>query len=252
MKKKIPDNSWISIREKIMAYIHKEMKQSETDQKVILPTDKELTELFNCSLSPVKKALEDLKVKGVVQRKQGTRTVAVSSSGSISENTTLTGLSEKARIFGSVVKNNVMYWGLAETVPESNDLKFHFLQDKNIYRLKRLRFIDSEPRVIQDTFFCDFADVFSSNVITYHNFSESSLFAFYRAHRYNIVNRTTMIQAVNLDKHSASLLNVSTSEPVLQSNQITYATHDNCADEFVLEYMTSFYTKWKYVFNRSE
>jgi len=247
MKKRIPNNNWISIREQILSYIYKQMSLSETGNPIVLPSDKEFTKQFNCSLSPVKKALEDLKLKGIVKRKQGRRTITVQPTESISEVPDLTGLSEKARFMGTEVKNNVMYWGAAESIPECEDLKYQFEPDKMIYRLKRLRFLNSEPRVIQDTYFCDFADAFPSNVIAYHNFANSSLFDFYRTYKYYIVNRITIVQAVNLDENSANLLNVSINEPVLKSNQVTYAKYDDSNDEFVLEYMESFYTKWKYI-----
>jgi len=252
MKKRLFDNSWLSIREQILAYIHKQMIHSKKDAPIILPPDIELAKQFKCSLSPVKKAMNDLKLKGIVQRKQGCRTVAIRSTVTVSETPSLTGLSDKAKTLGAEVKNNVMYWGIAEQVPKPNDITFKFDHDKKVYRLKRLRFFDSQPRVIQDTYFCDFANVFPSNVITYHNFSEASLFAFYKSYGYHIVNRITMLQAVNLDINAASLLNVDETEPVLQSRQVTYARHDDSDDEFVLEYMIAVYTKWKYLVNRRE
>ena len=252
MKKRLFDNSWLSIREQILAYIHKQMIHSNKDAPIILPPDIELAKQFKCSLAPIKKAMNDLKLKGIVQRKQGCRTVAIRSTVTVSETPSLTGLSDKAKTLGAEVKNNVMYWGIAEQVPKPNDITFNFDPDKKAYRLKRLRFFDSQPRVIQDTYFCDFANVFPSNVITYHNFSEASLFAFYKSYGYRIVNRITMLQAVNLDINAASLLNVDEKEPVLQSRQVTYARHDDSDDEFVLEYMIAVYTKWKYLVNRRE
>jgi len=39
----------------------------------------------------------------------------------------LTGLSDKAKTLGAEVKNNVMYWGIAEQVPKPNEITLNLI-----------------------------------------------------------------------------------------------------------------------------
>jgi len=130
--------------------IKKKIKSSEWPVGSQIPTEEDICKMFNVSRSTVRTAVLELVREGYLKRQQGKGTFIYKNA--VSEGLTmLTNFRELLYEKGLNFTTNV----LARTVMmpiDDLDVKLDILKDKHIIYIKRLRLINNEPVLLQESY----------------------------------------------------------------------------------------------------
>lgn len=123
---------------------------------MMLPTEMELVEKFNCSRNTVRRAINELSKDGYVKSIKGKGVIILESGESIELPIgNLLGLQElhlKKKLTTSVVKFSKM------TIDESLSKKTALKLNTQVYHLNRIRYFDNDPIILDVNYFsCDIA-----------------------------------------------------------------------------------------------
>ncbi|HHQ8914976.1 TPA: GntR family transcriptional regulator [Bacillus cereus] len=139
--------------EQISNEMRKRVQEDRYPSDQPIPDEKSLSREFDCSRMTMKKALDILVAEGLLYRKRGHGTFIVKSaiqrnkiSVTDKKNLGLTGVLKNKKIESKIIRFNVLF--PSEKVAE------HLAIDQNIpvYHIIRLRNVEGEPFVIEETF----------------------------------------------------------------------------------------------------
>jgi GntR family transcriptional regulator len=183
-----------------------------------IPTEEELCKSFGISRATVRTAVLELVRQGYLKRLQGKGTFV--SRDFVSEGLTMfTNFRELLFDEGLSFSTNVM----ARTVmmpADDLDLKLDIEKDKHIIYIKRLRSIDKEPALLQETY------------IPYHicpllleeDIGQESLFdLFEKKYGIKITRVKTLIEIAHLGQDEARVLGSPEGSPAILLNQYFYS-----------------------------
>ena len=130
--------------------LKKKIEGSEWPLGSQIPTEEDLCTMFNVSRATVRTAVLDLVRQGYLKRQQGKGTF-------VSKNSVSEGLTMLANFRELLFEEGLPYTTsvLARTVMmpiDDLDIKLNIPRDKHIIYMKRLRIIDSEPVLLQESY----------------------------------------------------------------------------------------------------
>ena len=194
--------------------IRKKIEKNEWPVGSQIPTEEKLCEMFNISRATVRTAVLELARQGYLKRQQGKGTYIHKSI--ISEGLTmLTNFRELLFEEGLTFTTNI----LARTVMipvDDLDVKLNIQKDKHIIYIKRLRSIDNEPILLQETY------------IPYHicpllleeDIEHQSLFdLFEKKYGIKITRVKNYIEIMHLNSDEARLISLPEGSPAILLDQ---------------------------------
>ncbi len=198
--------------------LKKKIENSEWPVGSQIPTEEELCKTFNVSRATVRTAVLELVRQGYLKRQQGKGTFIFRSM--VSEGLTmLTNFRELFFEEGLDFDTNV----LARTVMmpvDDLDSKLDIAKDKHVIYIKRLRFIDSEPVLLQESY------------IPYHicpllleeDLRQQSVFdLFEKKYGIKITRVKNYVEITYLNADESSFIGLPEASPVILLNQYFYS-----------------------------
>ncbi len=142
----VKQSLYVQLVEKIRELIEKELKPHD-----LLPSERELSEIYSVSRTTVRSALQELENVGLIYKRQGKGTFV----SSISENTlNLLGaysFTEQMNSLGKVAKTTILEFEIIESNKYlSGKLGIH--TGSKIFKIKRLRLADGKPMMLERTY----------------------------------------------------------------------------------------------------
>lgn len=224
----------ISKYQKIESYIVENIQSNHYKPNDILPTEAELSELFNCSRVTVRQALNNLAYKGIIYRIQGKGSF-VSKENTLKRSPLLKSFSEDMRDMGKKP------WSIVETfyitkVGEHIGRIMGLKPTEKIYYIERLRFADNDPILFEKTYM---------EVAKHPEMSvkilEGSKYEYAREHGMDISISYQNITPVFAPEEIAEKMKISSKTPILKLSNITYLTSGELFDYNELYMNTELY-----------
>lgn len=203
-----------------------------------LPTERELTELFNVSRMTIRQAISNLVYKGILYKIRGKG--AFVSKEVIDKKLEIESFSDDMRKRGLVPGSRIIKF---EKISPSEEIKekLNLLENEKIFFLNRLRLANNEPIAIE---YCYLPEKFYPNIIKY-NMANCSLYTImkeeYNIH-FNYMKQS--MRALNLFKIDAEILLGKSKGVGLVSERLMYNI-----SEVPIEYTKSIYHAERYTFN---
>ena len=193
-----------------------------------IPSQRILSQQHNMSHMTVRRALNELMSEGVLYAIPGKGMYVSGQDKQIAESGLFVSFTEDMASRGLVARNQVLR---AELVDASTSLAqiFEVEVGTQLVLLRRLRFADAEPMVIQDAFLLHQR---MPGLLAY-DFSRLSLYqVMHEAYSIAFGSATSSVEATIADRAQADLLDLTAPTALLITEQITRAT-DGCVVEFV-------------------
>ena len=237
MPRSIDKNSPVPAYYQIQKVIIEKIEQGEWAPKAQIPSERELTELFNVSRMTLRHALQELVVQGFLEKQKGLGTF-VAEPRIAQKLTSLTSFSEDMQSRGKIPSSEILELGFTP-VDHVISSALGVREGQSVVVVKRLRFADNEPMALEQAYFyfpgCD--------QITRSDFENSI---------YNVLKQnfslfpTRARQKMRADhgsKEECELLSIPLSTPILRLNRITYDQNERA-----FEFTRTVYRGDKYVF----
>ncbi len=197
-----------------------------------LPTEKELCEEYDVSRMTVRKAMEQLNMEGLIERKKGKGTF-VKKIGSEEQLSRLTGFTEE--VGKKKVKSRVLANRLVRIPVEAKEA-FGLPENTLVVLLKRVRYIEEVPVAIEEAYLNPDIDVRILNVLEL-DMSERSLYEFLRKELgMSLDHAEEIIEVMSLSTSQARLLDQPAGSCALLRRRYTYTPDGRC-----VEYVLSIY-----------
>ncbi len=224
----------ISKYQKIESYIVENIQSNHYKPNDILPTEVELSTLFNCSRVTVRQALNNLAYKGIIYRIQGKGSF-VSKENTLKRSPLLKSFSEDMRDMGKKP------WSIVETfyitkVGEHIGRIMGLKPTEKIYYIERLRFADNDPILFEKTYMeVEKHPEMSVKIL------EGSKYEYAREHGMDISISYQNITPVFAPEEIAKKMKISSKIPILKLSNITYLTNGELFDYNELYMNTELY-----------
>ncbi|QLB50456.1 GntR family transcriptional regulator [Streptococcus sanguinis] len=188
----------------------------------LLPTQSELAVQFGASRMTIKKAVEILIIEGLIYSKQGNGTKVLNSSfwnkkDSRVRFNNFNGLSKDLEGDSRVLSSQIVEFSV-EFPNEEIAERLHIEMNTPVYKIIRLRLLDQIPYVLEHTFMpCDLVPSLDEKVLL------GSIYD-YLLHSLNLkfAGSYRSITADRPNDYDQKYLNCSSSDPVLQVEQVVY------------------------------
>lgn len=129
----------------------RESIETELKPHDLLPSERELSEIYNVSRTTVRLALQELEHLGFIYKKHGKGTFVSSISDSMLNLTGAYSFTEQMRALGKVPKTVILEFSVLESNKYfSENLGIH--KGSKIIKIKRLRLADDEPMMVERTY----------------------------------------------------------------------------------------------------
>jgi GntR family transcriptional regulator/GntR family frlABCD operon transcriptional regulator len=179
----------------------------------LLPSENELCEKYNSTRMTVRRALQELVQDGYIHRKQGKGSIVSSTRRSLG----LLSIKGWTDVVAGSKKHGTTAILEEMTIRQLNGPMFSHLLIKedeaaDFYYLKRLRSVDKEPIMVEETF------IPRSQIIDLDTepLTEGSLFkTLYTRYNTDVTDMVQEIRAVTCNQHTAALLDIPKQTPVL-------------------------------------
>jgi GntR family transcriptional regulator len=234
----VDKNSSVPIYAQIEEAIKTKINKREYMPGQELPTERELTELFNVSRMTIRQAIANLVHKGILYRIPGKG--AFVSKEVIEKKLEIESFSEDMRKRGLTPGSIVIQF---EKISPSEEVreKLNLSENDKIYLLNRLRLADNEPIAIE---YCYLPEKFFPNIIKY-NMVNCSLYTImkeeYNVH-FNYMKQS--LKAASLNKKDAEMLIGKSKGVGLVSERLMYNI-----EEIPIEFTKTIYNAERYTFN---
>ncbi len=189
-----------------------------------LPTTEDLCAQYQVSKITIKKAMDELELRGLVARRRGSGTyvkgvvpLGTNAPAGWSMSSQMTGFKREMEEEGHVVTTQVVEFSVEhpdQTVSEALGLA----ADEFVYRICRVRLSDGEPQVIEHTWM-------PINVIPNLRLThlESSIYGYIEGDlALKIASAHRTVEAVGVSQDEAPLLQVESGTPCLQVEQVGF------------------------------
>lgn len=224
---------YVDLKEKIMEKVFKPGDR--------IPSEMELCKIYKASRLTVRKALEELKREGIIERTRG-RGTFISGSKEEEQLTVLKGFTDEAKSKGYRVKSKVLENKLIEVPVEARNV-FKLEAKTLVVLLKRLRYINDEPVAIEWSYLNPSVNVKILNILK-EDMSQKSLYEFLRKEvRLTLSRAVETLEIVNLTEEDARLLGTSPKSCAVLRKRYTYTSENEC-----VEYVLSLYRGDKFKF----
>jgi len=199
-----------------------------------LPTEKELCQNYGISRLTVRRAMDELRREGFIERLKGKGTF-VTGSKREEQLAILTGFTDEARKRGSETRSVVLENKLVRVPADAVEL-FDIPADAMVVLLKRVRFLEGEPYAIEEAYLNVGADIRFLN-ITQRDMEKESLYGILRKEfNINISYAEEEMELTRLKKEEARFLRQDQDECAIMRKRFTYTKSDVC-----IEYVISLY-----------
>ncbi|PZC52073.1 MULTISPECIES: GntR family transcriptional regulator [unclassified Mesotoga] len=199
-----------------------------------LPTEKELCQQYSISRLTVRRAMDELRREGFIERLKGKGTF-VTGSKREEQLAILTGFTDEARKRGSETRSVVLENKLTRVPADAVEL-FDIPADAMVVLLKRVRFLEGEPYAIEEAYLNVGADIRFLN-ITQRDMEKESLYGILRKEfNINISYAEEEMELTRLKKEEARFLRQEQDDCAIMRKRFTYTKSDIC-----IEYVISLY-----------
>lgn len=199
-----------------------------------LPTEKELCQNYGISRLTVRRAMDELRREGFIERLKGKGTF-VTGSKREEQLAILTGFTDEARKRGSETRSVVLENKLVRVPADAVEL-FDIPADAMVVLLKRVRFLEGEPYAIEEAYLNVGADIRFLN-ITQRDMEKESLYGILRKEfSINISYAEEEMELTRLKKEEARFLRQEQDDCAIMRKRFTYTKSDIC-----IEYVISLY-----------
>lgn len=231
-------NSLIPLYVQLENLLLERIERGELKEGDIIPSENELSKDYSVSRMTAKKAIDNLTMKGLVERVKGKGTFIKEKEKKIElPLNRLRGFTQKVREMGLEAKNIVPVLEIKKA-----DKKIaNFLgidENSEVWYMERIRQIDDTPAVFEQSYIA----VSLLPNLTQMNLLNSK-FEYVKSLGFEISDSEREISAEIPNDYVASALHLKRNEPILLAECITYLK-----DGRVLEYSTIFYNQKKYKF----
>ena len=214
------------------------IESGELKEGDIIPSENELSKIHSVSRMTAKKAIDNLTMKGLVERAKGKGTFVIGEERKIElPLNRLRGFTQKVKEMGMIPKNIVPIFEKRKADKNMANL-LGIKEDDEIWYMERVRQIDETPAVFEQSYI---------SVILLPNLTREDLlkskFEYVKAQGLEIINSEREISAEIPNDYVASVLQLKRNEPILLANCVTYLK-----DGRILEYSKVFYNQKKYRF----
>ncbi|WP_300005846.1 GntR family transcriptional regulator [uncultured Cedecea sp.] len=208
----------------------------------ILPTEKELAELYNVSRNTLRKALKVLEDEEFIERRHGSGTYIRNKHFQTSV-THMDSFTEIAKKEGKKANSQVLRFEL-QTASEDIAGRLRLAVGDPVYYSKRLRFIDNIPMQLEETWMSvnRFPD------LTINHMKQSKFSYIEKQCGVQIIGCFESFQPVHPTHEIAKLLHISSRDPIIKmetqsidesNNPVDYTILYNNAFEFQVKYFLS-------------
>ncbi|WP_336749624.1 GntR family transcriptional regulator [Pantoea vagans] len=208
-----------------------------------LPSEKNLSVEFGVSRMTIRKAVDLLIEHGLVARKHGSGTYIIKKDVH-EEITSLNGFSEVMRKQGKTVISSIISFFIMPA-PPAIAYQLRIKSGENIFFSRRLRFVDSKPLMVEDSYMP--TRLFRNLSISH---LEDSKFTFLENEcQMKISGNSEVITPILADDTLSGLLKISAMTPILQIASLTYNNRGEYIDYSIVYRNASEY-KVEYHLNR--
>jgi GntR family transcriptional regulator len=199
-----------------------------------LPTEKELCLEYGLSRLTVRRAMDELRREGFIERLKGKGTF-VTGSKREEQLATLTGFTDDAQKKGREAKSVVLDNRLIRVPADAVDA-FKIPADAMVVLLKRVRMLEGEPYAIEEAYLNVGADIRFLN-ITQRDMESESLYGILRKEfSINISYAQEEMELTRLKRDDARFLKQEINDCAILRKRFTYTKSDVC-----IEYVISLY-----------
>lgn len=204
----------------------------------IIPSENELSKTYSVSRMTAKKAIDNLTIKGFLERVKGKGTFVVGKEKKIElPLNRLRGFTQKVKEIGLIPKNIVLV--LEKRKADKKIAKLlKITENEEVWYMKRIRQIDDTPAVFEQSYIA----VSLLPKLTKDELLNSK-FEYVKNQGLEISDSDREISAEIPNDYVAAALHLKRNEPILLAECITYLK-----DGRVLEYSKIFYNQKKYKF----
>lgn len=231
-------NSLIPLYVQLENLLLEKIDNGELKAGDLVPSENELSQRYEISRMTAKKAIDNLMIKGLVERVKGKGTFILKQEKKIElPLNRLRGFTQKVKELGLLPLNLVLVF--EEKKADTLISKYLNINvgDK-VWYMERIRQIDEIPAVLEQSYIS--VDLFPN--LTKQDL-EKSKFDYIEKQGFKIKNSDREISAEIPNDYVATSLHLKRSEPVLVAKCITYLDTNE-----VLEYSTIYYNQKKYKF----
>jgi len=209
----------------------------------MLPTEKELAELYNVSRNTLRKALKVLEDEEFIERRHGSGTYIRNKHFQTSV-THMDSFTEIAKKEGKKANSQVLRFEL-QTASEDIAGRLRLAVGDPVYYSKRLRFIDNIPMQLEETWMSvnQFPD------LTINHMKQSKFSFIEKECGVQIIGCYESFQPVHPTHEIAKLLHISTRDPIIKMETQSIDESNNPVDYSIL-YNNSFEFQVKYFLSR--
>lgn len=224
---------YIQLENILIELIKEEMRVGD-----IIPSENELAKKYSVSRMTAKKAIDNLTIKGLVERVKGKGTFVVEQDKKIElPLNKLRGFTQRVKEIGLIPKNIVPIFEKRRADKKIASI-LNIEEDTEVWYMERVRKIGEIPAVFEQSYIA---------VDLLPNLSREELlkskFEYVKKQGLKIDNSERNISAEIPDDYVASFLQLKRNEPILLAECMTYLK-----DGRVLEYSKIFYNQKKYRF----
>ncbi|MEJ5229949.1 MAG: GntR family transcriptional regulator [Pseudothermotoga sp.] len=206
-----------------------------------IPPESELVQIYNVSRLTVRRALEELRSEGFINRAKGKGTFITGRKEEEQMNV-LKGFTDKAKEEGFSVKSVVLENKLVEVPLELTEV-FGVEQGTMVILLKRIRYMNEDPVAIESAYLNTAIDVKLLSILK-KDMSKESLYEFLRGElKLPLIRAYEVLEVTEISGPDAKHLNVPAGSCALLRKRYTYTSESKC-----VEFVRSIYRGDKYRF----
>lgn len=135
---------------KVMQDLRNRINSAEFSIGDAIPTEKQLVTEYSVSRITIRKAVEELVTQGMVEKRQGSGTIVISKDMT-GDLFILKSTSEYTKEAKKTLKYQVVNFSLINPSPIIK-ANLKLLDDDKVYFIRRLKIIDGEPSIIEDSY----------------------------------------------------------------------------------------------------
>ncbi|MFW6381566.1 MAG: GntR family transcriptional regulator [Bacillota bacterium] len=221
MVNKLDSESPVPLYHQLELLLEKRIKEGYYQSGDLLPTEQEAVKNFNLSRTTVRRAFEGLLRKGMIKRKRGVGTIVVKKPKIMENLPQLKSFTEDMEDKGYKVYSRVLE--AREIIPPDKIRKKLKLDpEQRVLKIKRLRYVDEEPIVIQNSHLPAELGIKADEDF------RGSLYKLLEE-KYGIYVKfgSTTIEAAVANQEESELLDIKEGEPVLIIDRLGYDADKN-------------------------